>query len=215
MSFHRHQFPFLFATFLLCFHHSAHAADFCVADLTTQTPAGYACKDPAKVTAGDFVFTGLTNRGNTSNPNKAVGVLGLLQQFPALNGMGLSIVRADFEPSGVIQLHTHPAASELVYVAEGTLTTGFVAAATNKVYLNTIKKGEVTVFPKGLLHFVMNADTVKPAMAVVVFSDPEPGNQLVNSALFGNDLASALVEKTTGIGEAEVKRLKALLGGSG
>ncbi|CAN1168786.1 Germin-like protein [Linum perenne] len=215
MSFPFNQFSFLFATFLFSSYYSAHAADFCVADLTTPIPSGYACKNPATVTIDDFIFTGITKPGNTSNPNKAVGTTGFIQQFPALNSLGLSIVRADFEPDGVIPLHTHPAAAEIVYLAEGTLTVGFIAPTTNKVYVKTIKKGEVMVFPQGLLHFVVNADKTKPAMSVVVFSSPEPGNQVVSSALFGNDLASTLVEKTTGISESEVKRLKALMGGSG
>ncbi|CAN0877975.1 Germin-like protein 8-14 [Linum grandiflorum] len=112
-------------------------------------------------------------------------------------------------------MYAHPAASEMVYVAEGTLTVGFVDSATNKAYVNTIKKGEVTVFPQGLQHFLVNPDTTRPATALVIFSSPEPGTQVVSPALFGNDLASALVAKTTNIGESEVKRLKALLGGSG
>ncbi|CAN0877970.1 Germin-like protein [Linum grandiflorum] len=203
------------AVFLLCFRHSAHAADFCVADLSLHTPSGYACKDPTKVTAADFLFAGISRPGNTTNPNMAVAAPAFVQQFPALNGLGVSMARADFAPGGVIPLHTHPAATEMAYLVEGTLTVGFVAAGTNKVYVNTAKKGEVTVFPQGMPHFVVNADTKRPAVALVAFSSPEPGNLLVSSALFGNDLASALVEKTTGISEAEVKRLKALLGGSG
>ncbi|KAK9902562.1 hypothetical protein M0R45_001498 [Rubus argutus] len=45
--------------------------DFCVADYTAlQGPAGYSCKEPAKVTVDDFVYSGLRVPGNTSNIHK-------------------------------------------------------------------------------------------------------------------------------------------------
>ncbi|XWS72255.1 hypothetical protein CRYUN_Cryun02cG0024200 [Craigia yunnanensis] len=57
-------FSFLFS--------SSNALDFWVADLKApQGPAGYSCKMPAKVTVDDFVFSGLSAAGNTSNLIKA------------------------------------------------------------------------------------------------------------------------------------------------
>ncbi|CAN0877969.1 Germin-like protein subfamily 3 member 3 [Linum grandiflorum] len=195
-------------------YYSALAADFCVADLTTQTASGFTCKNPSNVTVSDFVFTGLINPGNTTNINKAAAVPGFVQQFPALNGLGIAVARADIEPGGSIPLHTHPAATEMLYMVEGTIVTGFISGASNVAYVTKLTKGEVMVYPRGLFHFQVNSGT-EHAMGIASFSDSEPGVQLVPMALFGNDFGSFLVEKTTNIDEAEVKKLKALLGGSG
>ncbi|CAI0419433.1 unnamed protein product [Linum tenue] len=213
MTSRRHYiFPtLLLSTILLS---PTHAADFCVADLTTQTTSGYTCKNPTNVTADDFVFTALVHSGNTSNTNKASAVPGFVQQFPGLNGLGLAVARADIEPGGAIPLHSHPAATEMIYVAEGSITAGFISGASNVVYVKKLNKGEVMVFPRGLFHFQVNTGK-EHAVGIASFSDSEPGVQLVSLAIFGNDFPSFLVEKTTSIDEAEVKKLKALLGGSG
>ncbi|CAL1399671.1 unnamed protein product [Linum trigynum] len=216
--FHRyhHYFSILLSTIFLSHLHSAQAADFCVADLTSPTTTGYTCKNPATVTADDFVLTALARGGNTSNNvNKFAAVPGFVQQLPGLNGLGLAIQRADIEPGGAIPLHTHPAASEMIYVAEGSITAGFISGEpANVVYVKKLNKGEVMVFPRGLLHFQANTGK-EHAMGIASYSNSEPGVQLVSAALFGNDFPSFLVEKTTNIDEAEVKKLKALLGGSG
>ncbi|CAI0473454.1 unnamed protein product [Linum tenue] len=180
-----------------------------------MTTTGYTCKNPTNVTADDFVFTTLVRGGNTTNINKAVAVPGFVQQFPGLNGLGLAVARADIEPGGAIPLHTHPAASEMIYVAEGSVTAGFISGApSNVVYVKKLNKGEVMVFPRGLFHFQANTGE-EHATVIASFSNSDPGVQVVSSALFGNDFSSFLVEKTTNIDEAEVKKLKALLGGSG
>ena len=77
---------------------SSHAAvqDFCVADLTApQGPAGYSCKTPAEVTADDFVYSGLSVPGNTSTLFNAAINTAFVDKFPGLNGLGVSMTRAD------------------------------------------------------------------------------------------------------------------------
>ncbi|CAI0419431.1 unnamed protein product [Linum tenue] len=212
--------PFLVVLFVAAsfYRGSDAAASFCVGDLTRQpTPSGYPCKNPENVTVDDFVFTEFVKRVNTSNANKASIVRANSTTFPAfpgLNGLGLAVARADIEPGGAIPLHSHPAATEMIYVAEGSITAGFISGASNVVYVKKLNKGEVMVFPRGLFHFQVNTGK-EHAVGIASFSDSEPGVQLVSLAIFGNDFPSFLVEKTTSIDEAEVKKLKALLGGSG
>ncbi|KAJ7951510.1 auxin-binding protein ABP19a-like [Quillaja saponaria] len=134
-------------------------------------------------------------------------------QFPGVNGLGLSIARLDLAPAGVIPLHTHPGASEILLVVHGKITVGFISSA-NSVYVKTLKRGEVFVFPQGLLHFQVNAAGYK-ATAFASFNSPNPGLQITDFALFANNLTSALVEKTTFLDHAQVKKLKAILGGTG
>jgi hypothetical protein len=52
-------------------------------------------------------------------------------------------------------------------------------------------------------------------VALVAFSGPNPGLQITDYALFANNLPSAIVEKVTFLDDAQVKKLKSVLGGSG
>ena len=195
---------------------SSHAAvqDFCVADLTApQGPAGYSCKTPAEVTADDFVYSGISVPGNTSTLFNAAINTAFVDKFPGLNGLGVSMARADIATGGVIPMHTHPGASEIILIAKGSVTAGLISSD-NTVYLKTLKEGDIMVFPQGLLHFQVNTGRTQ-ALLWVSFGSPNPGLQILSNALFSNNLSSELIEKTTFLDDNEVKRLKALLGGSG
>ena len=200
---------------ILPFSSLALTQDFCVADLTcSDTPAGYPCKAAASVSAGDFYYHGLAAAGNTSNLIKAAVTPAFVSQFPGVNGLGISAARLDIAVGGVVPLHTHPAASELLFVTEGTILAGFITSSSNTVYTKTLYKGDVMVFPQGLLHYQYNGGS-SPAVALVAFSGPNPGLQITDYALFANNLPSAVVEKVTFLDDAQVKKLKSVLGGSG
>ncbi|KAL5698230.1 Auxin-binding protein ABP19a [Ranunculus cassubicifolius] len=200
---------FLFA---LLFASSANAGDFCVGDLKGPlTPSGYHCK--AKVTVDDFVYSGLAAAGNTTNIISAAVTPAFAAQFPGLNGLGISIARLDLAPGGVIPFHTHPAGNEVLLVLSGAIDCGFVSSA-NTVYLKTLKRGDVMIFPQGLLHFQINSGN-HPAIASVTFSSSSPGLQILDFALFANDLPTQLVAKTTFLDPTTIKKLKSVLGGTG
>ncbi|CAI8607906.1 unnamed protein product [Vicia faba] len=205
----------IFILFLLTLlsHSTSNASvlDFCVADLSSpQTPSGYPCK--SSVTIKDFVFSNF-NEGNTSNFFKFSVTPAFVDQFPAVNGLGISTARLDLDIGGTVPMHSHRGASELIIVVQGRITAGFISSA-NEVFVTTLSKGEILVFPQGLLHFEFNAGKSK-ASAFLIFSSSNPGSQVVDLALFGNKLSSALVEKTTLLDHAQVRKLKAIFGGSG
>lgn len=204
---------FLFITSLLLYSSIAAVQDFCVADLTAPYgPAGYSCKDPAKVTVADFVYSGLGVPGNTSNLIKAAVSPAFALQFPGVNGLDISLLRLDIAVGGVVPMHTHPGGTELLLVAQGTICAGFIDSA-NKVYYKTLKRGDIMLFPRGLLHFQINGGGTT-ALAFASFSSATPGLQILDFALFANDLPSELVEKTTFLDDAQVKKLKGVLGGT-
>ncbi|CAM8907440.1 unnamed protein product [Rhodiola kirilowii] len=195
-------------TFSTC---NATVQDFCVADLKLPDgPGGYSCKK--KVTADDFAHAGLGAIGNTSNIIKAAVTPAFAAQFPGLNGLGISMARLDLAPGGVIPMHTHPGANEVLVVIQGTINAGFISSA-NKVYLKTLKKGEIMVFPQGLLHYQLNVGK-RAATAYVSFSSQNPGLQILDFALFANDLSTELVTATTFLDSATIKKLKGVLGGT-
>ncbi|KAB2620639.1 auxin-binding protein ABP19a [Pyrus ussuriensis x Pyrus communis] len=206
-------FPIFFTFSLLLSSSLASVQDFCVANYKApEGPAGYSCKKPAKVTVDDFVYSGLGIPGNTTNIIKAAVTPAFAAQFPGVNGLGISLARLDLAVGGVIPFHTHPGASEVLLVAQGTIIAGFVSSA-NTVYLKTLKKGDIMVFPQGLLHFQVNGDKT-PALAFVSFSSPSPGLQILDFALFQNDLPTELIAQTTFLDAAQIKKLKGVLGGT-
>lgn len=189
------------------------ASDFCIGDLTApETPSGYHCKNPANVTADDFAFSGLGAAGNTTNLIKAAVTPAFDAQFPGLNGLGISMARLDLAPGGVVPMHTHPEANELLLVVQGSLATGFISSS-NQFYYKVLHKGDIMVYPKGLLHFQINARG-KNAVAFVSFSSSNPGLQILDFALFANNIPTSLLQKSTFLDAAQIKKLKGALGGT-
>ena len=115
---------------------------------------GKFCKDPATVTANDFFFSGLNIPGNTT-ANKLGSSVNLvnIDKLPGLNTLGISLACLDFAPYGLNPHHTHPRSTELLVVIEGTLLVGFVTSNPNKLFTKVLNKGDVFVFPIGLIHF--------------------------------------------------------------
>ncbi|KAG6648152.1 hypothetical protein CIPAW_07G127400 [Carya illinoinensis] len=163
--------------------------DICVAVVPSSDIKvnGFVCKDDANVTADDFFFGGLV-RPNVINT--AIGTfnatLASVREIPGLNTLSLSVARSDYLPGGPsFTPHLHPRGAELMYVLEGQMNVGFITTA-NKLFSKTIKKGEVFVFPKALVHYHYNGATDKHASVISVFDSQGPGNQVIATALFGS-----------------------------
>ncbi|XP_047168388.1 auxin-binding protein ABP19a-like [Vigna umbellata] len=186
--------------------------DFCVADLKgPDSPSGYQCKPPKSVTVDDFVFSGFV-AGNTTNIFRAALTSAVVTDFPGVNGLGVSAARIDIEKGGSVPMHTHSGATELLIMVKGQITAGFMTPFA--VYTKTLKPGDVMVFPQGQLHFQVNSGKRK-ATAFLAFSSANPGVQLLDLILFGNDLPSALIAETTFLEVGQVKKVKGRFGGRG
>ncbi|CAB4299420.1 unnamed protein product [Prunus armeniaca] len=167
------------ATFLVSASDPSPLQDFCVALDDTKSAGGYFgagavfvngkfCKDPKLVNANDFFFSGLQNPRNTQNP------LG----FKCDNY---------FAPNGLNPPHTHPRASEFLVVLEGSLYVGFVTSNGdgNRLFTKVLNKGDVFVFPIGLIHFQFNVGHVN-AVAFAGLSSQNPGVITIANAVFGS-----------------------------
>uniref|UniRef100_A0A0D3EYR1 Germin-like protein n=1 Tax=Oryza barthii TaxID=65489 RepID=A0A0D3EYR1_9ORYZ len=161
--------------------------DVCVADYKSlKGPLrlnGFPCKRIENVTANDFFFDGLMKAGNTGNSVGSVVTAASVESLPGLNTMGVSMARIDYAPWGLNPPHTHPRATEIIFVVEGSLDVGFVTTA-NKLFTRTVCKGEVFVFPRGLVHFQKNNGNT-PAFAIAALNSQLPGTQSIAAALFG------------------------------
>lgn len=167
---------------------------------------GYPCK--SNVTADDFFFEGLAKAGATNN-SAGSGVTGAnVQKIPGLNTLGVSLARIDYAPGGLNPPHTHPRATEIVFVLEGKLDVGFITTA-NVLISKTIKKGDVFVFPKALVHFQKNNGKSKAAV-IAAFNSQLPGTQSIAATLFAATPAvpTDVLAKAFRIGTKDIENIK-------
>lgn len=172
---------------------------------------GFACKKEANVTAEDFFYAGIAKPGVVNNTVGSLVTAANVEKIPGLNTLGVSFSRIDFKPGGLNPPHTHPRATEIVFVLEGKLDVGFVTTS-NKLISKTIKLGEVFVFPKGLLHFQKNNGD-KAAALISAFDSQLPGTLSVAAALFTATpgVPDDVLTKTFQIATKEVDTIKANL----
>ncbi|KAJ0586621.1 hypothetical protein HanOQP8_Chr04g0130801 [Helianthus annuus] len=162
--------------------------DFCVADPNSPVFVnGVVCKDAKLVKADDFLFRGLHLMGNTHNDVGSNVTSVTVAQLPGLNTLGISMVRIDFAPWGINPPHTHPRATEVLTVIEGRLLVGFVTSnPENRLITQVLEKGDVFVFPQGLIHFQKNVGNGY-ALAIAGLSSQNPGVITIANAVFGSN----------------------------
>ncbi|KAG9439533.1 hypothetical protein H6P81_019698 [Aristolochia fimbriata] len=163
--------------------------DFCVADVNNPVVFnGFACKDPKHVKDDDFYFTGLAKAGDPSNPLGLAATPVGVTQVPGLNTLGLSLVRFDLAPAGLNPPHTHPRASEVLTVLEGSIYAGFVTSFPEfRLVSKVLEKGDVFVFPVGLVHFLINVGkNGSNAVAWAALNSQNPGLIPVGNTVFGS-----------------------------
>jgi quercetin dioxygenase-like cupin family protein len=190
--------------------------DFCVAInnatlVNSLFVNGKFCKDTTLVIADDFFFKGLDLAGNTTNKVGSNVTTVNVQQIPGLNTLGISLVRIDYAPNGGQNPpHTHPRGTEILTVIEGTLLVGFVTSnPNNDLYTKVLYKGDVFVFPIGLIHFQQNiGDT--PAVAIAVLSSQNPGVIRIGDAIFGSNpsINPDILARAFQIGQGVVKTIQ-------
>ncbi|WCJ42785.1 RmlC-like cupins superfamily protein [Euphorbia peplus] len=204
----------IFILILSALSHSSYALvqDFCVADTSSEGTSGFNCKKRESVTVKDFVYSGLATPANVSALVKASFTPATVDQMPGLNGLGISIARFDLEVGGFFPMHSHPHATEIIVVTSGSVNAGFIST-TSTVYSQNLNAGDVFVVPPGLLHYVVNVGQ-SPVNGYVSFNSPKPTIQLLGSSLFGNGLPTNLLSQTTFLDAAQIKKLKAVFGGT-
>nr|CAB3482355.1 unnamed protein product [Digitaria exilis] len=186
---------FLLAVFLALVTSQAIASDpsplqdFCVADKDFPVKVnGFVCKDPVHVTVDDFFKAAeLDKPRNTKGKVGSNVTLINVMQLAGLNTLGISLARIDYAPLGENPPHTHPRATEILTVLEGTLYVGFVTSnPNNTLFTKVLHKGDVFVFPEGLIHFQFNPVHDKPAVALAALSSQNPGVITLANAVFGS-----------------------------
>ncbi|KAH9796018.1 putative germin-like protein 2-1 [Citrus sinensis] len=186
--------------------------DFCVADPSSSARVnGLACMDPKLAQADHFVFSGLHVAGNTSNPLGSRVTPVTVAQIPGLNTLGIALARIDYAPWGVVPPHVHPRATEILTVIEGSLEVGFVTSnPDNRLISKVLQKGDVFVFPVGLIHFQRNVGHGN-AFSISGLSSQNPGVITIANTVFGSNpaIADDLLAKAFQVDKSVVGQLQA------
>ncbi|XP_076924193.1 putative germin-like protein 2-3 [Bidens hawaiensis] len=135
--------------------------------------------------------------GNTTNDVGSNVTAVNVAQLPGLNTLGISMARIDFAPWGLNAPHTHPRATEILTVIEGNLLVGFVTSnPENRLITKRLQKGDVFVFPEGLIHFQQNVGNGY-ALAIAALSSQNPGTITIANAVFGSnpDISADILAK--------------------
>ncbi|KAK3228987.1 hypothetical protein Dsin_000868 [Dipteronia sinensis] len=181
--------------------------DVCVADLTSAVKInGFPCK--SNISEVDFFSDILSKPGATNNTFGSLVTGANVQKVPGLNTLGVSLSRIDYAPGGINPPHTHPRATEVVFVLEGELDVGFITTA-NVLITKSIKKGDMFIFPKGLVHFQKN-NGKWPAAVIAAFNSQLPGTQSIGATLFAASppVPDNVLTMAFQIGTKEVQKIK-------
>lgn len=191
--------------------------DFCVPDAGRGRPVelallpSYPCRKPANLTAGDFAFSGVRAAGNFSADTGFAGVSVTPAQFPALHTLGMSFARADLSAAGGVNPpHYHPRATETALVLAGRVYAGFVDSG-GRIFAKVLEKGEVMVFPRGMVHFQMNVGDA-PATVYGSFNSENPGIVRIPATVFGSGISDGVLERAFGLTPAELRQLEKRFG---
>jgi len=104
--------------------------------------------------------------------------------FAALIGHGVAMTVGFIEPCGINLPHTHPRATEINFIVQGTFLAGFFQENGARFIGNVLQPGMATVFPRGAIHFELNLGC-QPAMFVAAFNNEDPGVQTTSLSFFG------------------------------
>jgi quercetin dioxygenase-like cupin family protein len=190
--------------------------DYCIAD--TSKPFylnGAPCIDPKLAASSHFTTAALSKPGNTKATPYGFSVkVTNVTNLPGLNTMGLTMARVDLDPNGLVPLHSHPRASEVTICIKCSLLVGFVNTS-NYVFTQLLRPGESFVFPRGLIHFLYNMETMDSALAVSGLSSQSPGTQIAAFAAFTSkpSMPDEVLKKSFQISNQDVTRIRRNLGG--
>ena len=147
------------------------------------------------------------NEGSTNNIFGSLVTAGNVENFARVNTLGITMNHVDLALGGVNPPHIHPRATEIAFVVEGTILAGFITT-NNTLFSQKLEKGDVFVFPRGLVHFQQNIGP-SSAMTITAFNSQLPGAQVLPFTLFGStpSVPDAVLSKAFRISEKVVKKI--------
>ncbi|CAI0544199.1 unnamed protein product [Linum tenue] len=135
-----------------------------------------------------------------------------MEEFPALNGQGVSLAVLQLPVGCTYAPHSHPRAAEIILVVRGSIAVGLVGSglvdSANRLYTQTLQSGDMFVFPKGLVHYQSNVGR-NTAVAFSAFGSASAGTVSLPTALFGSGIDDDVLAKGFKTDEDTVRGLEA------
>lgn len=158
----------------------------------------------------DFIIDLFDTTGTNVNRGDGGNITRMnVENRPALAGQGFSFAAILLEPCAINLPHTHPRATEGLFVAEGSdILLGFVLENNGKVFTNVVKRGFATFFPRGAIHFQIN-QSCKKAILIPSFNSEDPGVQTTLNNLF--QFNDDILRGTSNLSPTEIAAIKAIL----
>lgn len=133
--------------------------------------------------ATSFVVRDIFKNGELLHDTGGVRAALTPHNFPAIMTQGITYVRVKVVPCGCTLAHSHPRATEIMtLISGGPLQVGFVDTK-GEAHIEVIYPGDVTLFPRGLLHFELNVGD-QIADYISALNSEDPGTLTSASALF-------------------------------
>ncbi|XP_059626964.1 germin-like protein 9-3 [Cornus florida] len=171
-----------------------------------NSDADFTVPSGMKIDGDFFTYTGL--RGSPSSSSNGIDKKTVtMKNFPALDGMGISMELLEFSPGAVNVPHTHPRGAEIMFVVDGALTVG-TTDSTGQLYKNDLQKGDVFVFPTGMVHYQANFDKSNKAIGVSAFSSVNAGTIDLPKNIFGSNMPGEVLAKAFKISADTVRQLE-------
>jgi oxalate decarboxylase/phosphoglucose isomerase-like protein (cupin superfamily) len=146
---------------------------------------GFLCKHPSTVVASDFKTLLQNHAGGLNNMVQSSVNMVTATEFPGLNTLGLSMARTDIAPGGAVLPHYHPRSSEMMFVHGNNVVVGFFDT-NGRQFQKTLGEGDVFIFPRGLVHYIMNHG-FGLATTFSVLNSQNPGVVGITHAMFAPD----------------------------
>ncbi|TYH30310.1 hypothetical protein ES288_A01G084700v1 [Gossypium darwinii] len=155
-----------------------------------------------------FTFTGMRPLINSDPPTNFTVTKATMAEFPALNGQSVSYAVLQKPAGSVNPPHTHPRATELLFLTYGVLEVGFVDT-TNKLFTQRLQAGDIFAFPKGLVHYQFNCAENDFAVAVSAFGSAAAGTVSVPSTVLATGIDDEILTQSFKTDVYTIQKLKA------
>jgi len=155
--------------------------------------------------SSNYVFDFKNAQVGVSTGNGGRVVSANARNFPVLINHKIAMTVGFLEPCGINLPHIHPRATEINYAAKGDFQTGFYQENGAKFVGHIVREGQVSVFPKGAIHFEQNMGC-ETAMFVAAFDHEDPGTLTIADGIFSLP-TDILAASLGGVSEDVVTRL--------
>ncbi|KAI3757178.1 hypothetical protein L6452_04712 [Arctium lappa] len=163
--------------------------------------------DNTTIDSNYFTFTEMRQLVGGEYPTTFGVLKASMNEFPALVGQSVSYAVLEFPAGSINPVHTHPRASELMFLVSGNLQVGFVDTS-NTLFKQSLEIGDIFVFPKGLVHFQYNNDTKQPALVISTFGSANAGTQLIPASVFNTSIFEGILDASFHAKRATIRKIE-------